>query len=155
MTRPWSRVVSAVLALGLTVGACGGDGDDPDDAAGSAATSTTAAPGAGTTEESTTTTTTTTSAAATDEPAGGIVLEIVGGNAVGGVRREKVKQGSEVRLRITSDVADELHVHTYDLTVDVEPGEPAELVFEATIPGIHEIELEKRRKKVLELEVSP
>lgn len=148
MTTPWSRWPAALLAVTLLAGACGGDGDEPDDAAVGTTTST-VAPGAGTTEETTTT------APAADPEAGVIVIEIAGGSVVGGLRREKVKQGDEVTLRITSDVADELHVHTYDRTADLVPGETAELTFDATIPGIHEVELEKRHQKVLELEVAP
>lgn len=150
MTRRSSRVLAAVVALGLVAGACGGDTDDGVEAADPPASTTTTvatATGSGTTDETTTT-------APAEEPAGLIEIEIAGGNVVGGVRREKVEQGSKVTLRITSDVADELHVHTYDVTVDLVPGTPAELAFEATIPGIHEIELEQRHKKVLELEVS-
>lgn len=150
MTKPWFRWPAALLALALTAGACGDGGDDPDEGV-AATTTTTAAPGAGTTEESTTTT----AAPAADPDAGVIVIDIAGGSVVGGVRREKVTQGDEVTLRITGDVADELHVHTYDVTADLEPGETAEVTFEAAIPGIHEVELEKRHQKVLELEVAP
>lgn len=148
MTMPWWRWPAALLALALLAGACG-DGDDLADDAAGATTTTTAAPGAGTTEE------TTTAPPAPDPDEGVVVIEIAGGSVVGGVRREKVTQGDEVTIRITSDVADELHVHTYDLTADLVPGEPAELTFEAAIPGIHEVELEKRHQKVLELEVAP
>ena len=150
MTKPWFRWPAALLALALSAGACGDGGDDPGEGTAAATTTSTAAPGAGTTEESTTTT-----APAADADAGVIVIDIAGGSVVGGVRREKVKQGDEVTLRITSDVADELHVHTYDVTADLEPGETAEVTFDAAIPGIHEVELEKRRQKVLELEVAP
>jgi hypothetical protein len=150
MTNPWSRWPAAFLALALALaaGACGDGDGDPDE--GAAATTSTAAPGAGTTEESTTT-----AAPAADPDAGAITIEIAGGSVVGGVRREKVTQGDEVTLRVTSDVADELHVHTYDVTADLEPGETVELTFPATIPGIHEVELEKRHQKVLEIEVAP
>jgi hypothetical protein len=167
-------VALAVLLLGLGLGACSDDDEGGD---GASATSTTEATGSGTTEDDGTTTTTaaggaggtggsTTTAApsgsptSTAPPAGGgdnerlIELSIVGGNVEGGVRREKVKVGQQVTLRVTSDVADELHVHTYDLTVDLVPGRSAELTFIANIPGIHEVELEERHRKVLDLEVS-
>ncbi len=95
-------------------------------------------------------------------PAGGgttatdgvIELTIAGGNVEGGVRREKVKQGAQVTLRITSDIADEIHVHTYDQKVDLVAGQSADLTFLARIPGVFEVELEQRGKKVLELEVT-
>ncbi|HUP85008.1 MAG TPA: hypothetical protein VM143_04990 [Acidimicrobiales bacterium] len=88
-------------------------------------------------------------------PPGVIELSIVGGNVEGGVRRETVKQGSQVTLRVTSDVADELHLHSYELKVDLVPGQSADLTFLAKIPGVFEVELENHDKKVLELEVKP
>ena len=62
--------------------------------------------------------------------------------------------GSEVTLRFTSDVVDEVHVHTYDRTLDLVPGRTVELTFVADIPGIHEVELHDRNRKVVDLEVS-
>ena len=46
----------------------------------------------------------------------------------GGRRRPAatVQVGEKVRLRVESDVADEVHVHTYDLRADVGPGQPAD-----------------------------
>jgi hypothetical protein len=170
MTRTTSRLLAAALAVLLLGGACGGkDKDDDDGAAASTTTSTTTASGTGTTGEGSSTTspsggsTTTTAAGSgattTAVPRGGesegvIELTIVGGNVEGGVRREKVKQGSQVTLRVTSDVTDEIHVHGYDLKVDVTAGQSADLTFLAKIPGVFEVELERAGKKVLELEVS-
>lgn len=171
-SRPLAALV-ALLAL-LSVAACSGD-DEADDASGP---TTSASTDSGTTDEdgsSTTegdggggTTTTAAPMATTGAGAGGVTstapprgtdaegvieLTIVGGEVQGGVRRERVAAGSEVTLRVTSDVADELHVHTYDLTVALVPGRVAELTFIADVPGVHEVELEERRRRVLHLEV--
>ena len=51
-----------------------------------------------------------------------------------------VDEGDLVNLRITSDAPLEFHLHGYDLEEDVEPGEPAELSFEAATTGRFEIE---------------
>jgi heme/copper-type cytochrome/quinol oxidase subunit 2 len=51
-----------------------------------------------------------------------------------------VYEGEQVNLQITSDRPIELHVHGYDLTEEVEPGETAELSFEATNTGRFPIE---------------
>ncbi len=59
----------------------------------------------------------------------------------------------KVVLRATSDVPEELHVHTYDVRADLTPGEPAEVRFTAGIPGRHEVEVEKSGKVALTLEV--
>ena len=45
---------------------------------------------------------------------------------------------------ITSDVADELHLHGYNLKRDLTPGKTARLPFRATIEGTVEAELESR-----------
>lgn len=166
MHRTLARLLAVLLALALLGAACGKD-DDDDDTAATTTTSTTAGSGTGTTGDETTTTvagaaTTTTAAGSgittTAPPAGGesegvIELSIVGGNVEGGVRREKVKQGSQVTIRATSDVTDELHLHTYDLKIDLVAGQSSDLTFLAKIPGVFEVELEGRGKKVLELEV--
>ena len=51
-----------------------------------------------------------------------------------------VTEGDRVNLEITSDHPIELHLHGYDLTEEVEPGEPGELSFEATNTGRFAIE---------------
>lgn len=82
-------------------------------------------------------------------------IELVYANAevAGGVRTETVGLGEKVRLRVTSDVAEEVHVHTYDVMADVAPGATVELELTATIPGRHEVEMEKKGKQVMVLEV--
>ena len=174
MPRMLRRLLVAPLVMVLLAGACGGDDDDDSTDTADTTTSTTEGSGTGTTDEDGASTTTTaggtagggsdttaaTAPTSTATPRGGegvgvIDLSIVGGNVEGGVRREKVKQGSQVTIRATSDVADELHLHTYDLRIDLVPGQSAEMTFLARIPGVFEVELEERHRKVLELEVGP
>lgn len=56
-------------------------------------------------------------------------------------RRVEVSQGDQVRIVVTSDRADEIHVHGYDVEAAVEPGSPATLEFEADQPGSFEVEM--------------
>lgn len=92
--------------------------------------------------------------AATTVPGGSTIeVRFAGGNVVGGPRREMVALGRTVVIRATSDVPEELHVHTYDLRTDLVPGQPGEIRLEADIPGRHEVELEKAGKLALTLEV--
>ena len=49
-------------------------------------------------------------------------------------------EGDQVKLQITSDRPIGLHLHGYDLTEEVEPGETADLSFEATDTGRFVIE---------------
>jgi heme/copper-type cytochrome/quinol oxidase subunit 2 len=51
-----------------------------------------------------------------------------------------VEEGDQVNLRISADEPLEFHVHGYDLEEEVEPGQPAELSFDATTTGRFEIE---------------
>jgi hypothetical protein len=84
-----------------------------------------------------------------------IPLRVVGGQPAGGIKRPKVKQGRQVVIVTTSDVADHVHLHGYDLMADVAPGSPARIRFRATIPGRFEIELEDRGVLLAELSVTP
>ncbi len=84
-----------------------------------------------------------------------LTIEVVlsDGQVRGGPRRETVELGQRVRMRAVSDVAEELHVHTYDQRVTLQPGQAAEVVFAADIPGRHEVEFEKSGRQALTLEV--
>ena len=85
----------------------------------------------------------------------GTVIEVsVADGAVDGGGRTAVALGDTVTIRISSDIDDHIHLHGYDVLVDVTAGEPAELTFEATIPGVFEVELEDSRIQLLELEIS-
>src|SRR4051794_41204470 len=57
-------------------------------------------------------------------------------SGVGG--RVKVKLKSVVSLVVTSDTADEVHLHGYDKHVDVPKNGTATLTFTANIPGVFE-----------------
>jgi hypothetical protein len=73
----------------------------------------------------------------------------------GKVTKLRFKQGDTVRFRVRSDVADEVHVHGYDLMKDVEPGKTITFSFPASITGIFEIELEDRGEQIAQLRVDP
>ena len=77
------------------------------------------------------------------------------GEPLGGVQHLTVRKGEEVKVRVESDVADEIHVHGYELAQEVAAGGEAEIEFEATIPGRFEIELEQSGTPIAELEVRP
>jgi hypothetical protein len=60
-----------------------------------------------------------------------------------------------VVLVVTSDVADEIHLHGYDKSRDVAAGGTIRLPFRATIPGRFEAELESRGVQIAEITVQP
>jgi hypothetical protein len=137
-----AAVAALTTAAALTLAACGNDSSPQ--ATGTATTTAPATTGPGATAGPTTT-------AADTTPT--VEVTVVGGKPQGGVRREQVKTGETLLLRVTADVADEVHLHGYDKSADVAPGKPAEIRFTADIPGVFEVELEQRKQKLIELEV--
>ena len=90
----------------------------------------------------------------TSTSAAGRVVEIgFQGGTVTGNTRQQVSRGEAVRLVVTSDVADEVHVHGYDEKAAVPANGTVELSFTADIPGVFEVELEQRGRRLLTLEV--
>jgi heme/copper-type cytochrome/quinol oxidase subunit 2 len=67
----------------------------------------------------------------------------------------RFKEGETVRFRVRSDVADEVHVHGYDLMKDVEPGETITFSFPADMTGIYVVELENAGKQIASLRIDP
>lgn len=56
---------------------------------------------------------------------------------------------------MTSDRPIELHLHGYDLEEEIEPGEPAEISFEADLTGRFEIENHDSEAELGALVVEP
>ena len=144
-----------VLVVGLLVAGCGdGAGDEPAGVAGATTTtSTTGSPAAtappSTGSSPTTTTTTTTTTPEVRE----VELTFRGGAVTGGRQRVAVAPGEQVRLLVTSDVAEEVHVHGYDLEVAVAPGTPTPIDIVGDLPGVWEVELHGSGDVLCELEV--
>lgn len=83
-----------------------------------------------------------------------LVLTYARGVVEGDSGRVQVALGSRVRIVVTSDVADELHLHVYDVTRQLAPGKPSEIVFTADVPGQVELELEGTRTTLARLVIS-
>lgn len=141
-------LVSAALLTGsLALASCGGDDDE---ASGTTTETTTQ-----TTSETTTTTTTQTTTEPEVEKPTVVRVTVVGGAPQGGIVRATVDQGDRVRLVVTSDVADEIHLHCYDISRDVAAGGTVTLAFRATIPGRCEAELENRGVQIADITIEP
>jgi FtsP/CotA-like multicopper oxidase with cupredoxin domain len=67
-------------------------------------------------------------------------LRLQDGAVVGGVQRIKAVKGDTVRIVVTSNAPDDIHLHGYDIEKKTGPGQPARFVFRADIEGIFEIE---------------
>ncbi len=95
------------------------------------------------------------SAVASPSPAGRVIdVRFAGGQVSGVESRVPATVGEQLVLRITSDVADEVHVHGYDKTADVPAGGTVEIPLTADIPGSFEVELHDLGKMLLQLRVS-
>jgi copper(I)-binding protein len=131
----------ACLLAAAAIAGCGSDD------------STTASSTETTTETTTTETTTNTTTTEAEKPT---VVSIVVVNAApqGGIVRQTVNKGDRVVLVVKSDVADEIHLHGYDLSRDVTAGGTARLPFTATLPGRFEVELESRGVQIADLTVN-
>jgi hypothetical protein len=127
----------AALTLLLPLSACAGT--DPAEEGSSSPTSAATSPATGT-------------KAAADA---GQQLEVTvkGGQVSGDTGRVPVVTGTHVVLTLTSDTADEFHVHGYDLEGELAPGKPATVEFDATIPGVFEVELHEAGTVLLSLQV--
>ena len=82
--------------------------------------------------------------AAPTPPADGrtlITLSYAAGKVSGDTGRVRVPLGATVLLRVTSDVADEVHVHGVDEYVDLVPGRQVAREFVADTAGVFELEL--------------
>ena len=134
------------------------DDDDDGEANPAPATDTTATTTEeATTEEATTEEATTeeTTEETTTEAAGPqrIAVRFANERVVGGVKSVPIDRDSEVLLVVRSDVADEVHVHGYDLSSEIEPGQPVRIEFQAVTPGRFDVELEERAAPLVVLEV--
>ncbi len=84
-----------------------------------------------------------------------IIAILEGGNvSLEGDDRVKVGLDDVVMIMITADVEEEAHLHGYDISTNVTPGESAVIIFSADTAGRFEIEFEKSGAFIAELEVS-
>lgn len=119
-------------------------------------------------DASTTSTTTGTEAATPPGPSGGgqdapgpgqessiptIVVE--GGQPVDGVQELDFKSGENIRFKVSSDEAAEIHFHGYDIAMDVDAGGTVSFDVPADIEGVFEVEVEETATQIAEIKVEP
>ncbi len=82
-------------------------------------------------------------------------IVIRNGEPVGGVAELTYDAGDRIRFKVDSDISEEIHVHGYDLSKEVEAGGSVSFDFPADIEGVFEAELEGRGEQIAELTVNP
>lgn len=80
-------------------------------------------------------------------------VEIADGEVNPPPDRVRVNQGERVRIEVSSDQADEVHLHGYDLSPEVTPSAPAVLEFTADQVGRFELEAHDQGLQLLQLVV--
>ena len=83
------------------------------------------------------------------------VIEITyaGGQITPPPTKIEVPIGTKVTIRVTSDVAEQVHNHYNDQEINIGPGGTAVFVFTATEPGVYEVELHHANKVLMQLQV--
>jgi hypothetical protein len=139
MSSP-TKAIAALLALvaSLALVACGGDDDDSTDG------------GTITVDERTTDG----NEAGEAKPTTPTIV-VRNGEPVGGVQELEYSAGEEIRFRVSSNRADEVHVHGYEVEEEIPAGGTAALSFPAEIEGIFEVELHDSEAQIAELRVNP
>ena len=84
-----------------------------------------------------------------------IELVVRSGRRASGPDVVRLKKGDLVTLTVTSDVADELHLHGYDLHLRLLPDRPATLSFTAARTGRFSAELHNAGAGLTTLEIYP
>ena len=139
MSRVWP-VAAAVLLIGIlaTTAACGASAPNPP----AAAPTTSDSPAASN------------AVPAAAPTARVIAVTFADGRSDRAADRIAVPLGEAVELTVTSDVADEVHLHGYDRSVLVPAGGSATLSFIADISGVFEVEIHESGELLAALEVS-
>jgi plastocyanin len=131
-----ARVIVPVLALALAA-ACGGEAKETPTSAAPSASSSAVAPSA---------------SPATDVVE--IKVTVSGGKVAPRPSIHKVKKGQTVRIIVTSDKADEIHVHGYEKEKELAAGETATIEFTADETGRFEVETHHQGLQLFQFEVS-
>jgi plastocyanin len=84
-----------------------------------------------------------------------VELVVAKGKLASGPNVVKVKQGDPVVFHVTSDIADELHLHGYNLHLKLRPNEVATLEVKTTRMGRFTYELHHNDLELGALEVYP
>ena len=145
MTRRTACLLT--MAAALLVAGCGGDEPSATPSESSAPPSSAAPPSTPASSSA--------PPSSTESAFDGTVIEVAvrDGKVRPPTRRVEVPEGGAVRLLVTSDVADELHVHGFDIEQELPAGEQVTLDFTADQTGLFEVETHETGLQLVQLEV--
>ncbi|MBA3431165.1 MAG: hypothetical protein H0U16_06765 [Actinobacteria bacterium] len=92
-------------------------------------------------------------ASSNDGPGATVLKVSIAGGKVRGPAEPVVSVGDAVRIVVSGDTRDEVHLHGYDVAKPIVPGKRTEIAFAADIPGVFEVELEEAGVPLFELTV--
>ncbi|MGC4851643.1 hypothetical protein ACLQ3F_30810 [Micromonospora sp. DT15] len=147
-----AAALAAVILGALLLAGCGQD-DDPSVAAPSAAPTSVAPSSVTSTGPTPTAASTPSAAASTAAVDQQITVTIAKKRVDPPTGRVTVSKGQSVRITVTSDVADELHVHGYDLGARLPAGTPGSVEFRADKTGLFEVETHESELVLFQLVV--
>ncbi|MEU7913099.1 hypothetical protein [Microbispora bryophytorum] len=149
--RPLLAVLPLGAALLMATSACGGS--DAAAPAQSAASVTTEAAAPASTEPAPSDPGESAAAAPADPAVKEITVTIAGRKVTPPPDRIEVTKGQTVRITVTSDTADEAHLHGYDKEAELQPGTPASIEFVADETGLFEMETHESGLQLFQLVV--
>lgn len=83
-----------------------------------------------------------------------VTVKIVAGEVSVSETRVEVPLNETVRIEVTSDRPDEIHVHGYEIRSEIKPEETTVVEFVADLPGVFEVEIHTGHEKLFDLRVS-
>jgi plastocyanin len=151
MTLRQRIAYAALLALSLSVTACGGgDGGEPTGQASSATPSSSATTSATTGSTTPRAKTPTTPPPARDTPAGRtIAITVQGKKVTPAPRTVDLGVGEKLTLVVTSDHDDEIHAHGFEVEGRLRAGTPSTVTLTGKEPGLYEVETHEPALRLL------
>lgn len=83
-----------------------------------------------------------------------VTVKIVAGKVSVSETRVEVPLNETVRIEVTSDRPDEIHVHGYEIRSEIKPEGTTVVEFVADLPGVFEVEIHTGHEKLFDLRVS-
>ena len=135
---------AAGLGLALALTACGGSGDEP------GGTTTTSAASSSSSSSSSLSS----SSSSSSSPAGRTIEVTVTGNKVSPAPTTvDLAVGEKLTLTVTSDHADELHIHGFEVEKELVAADPLSVTVTGDQPGVYEVETHHPELRLLKIAV--